>query len=194
MSDAIIEEAFAKLPLFEQERLIEKLHSSFKVASRAAKEADEELFSLERAAILVKAYRDGDEGIRKLFDDLRKVERYIDGVQKADEAAWTAAFGDFCLDHPLHDAIDRAWTMQVPLKWDDLVTSGDDTGLDELVWAYRAIFPDSKLCPEITCLEGDDYFSWQSYGQTVKRELNWNYVLRDEERITQKVEKLKKLI
>lgn len=193
MNEAI-EEAFAKLPLFEQERLIEKLHSNFRAASKAAKEADEELFSLERAAILVKAYHDGDVGLRKLFDGLRKVECYIDGVQKADEAAWTAAFGDSCLGHPLHDAIDRAWTMQVPLKWDDLVTSGSDTGLDELVWAYRAIFPDSKLCPEITCLEGDDYFSWQEYGQTVKRELNWNYVLRDEERITQKVEKLKKLI
>ena len=100
-----IEETFAKLPLFEQERLIEKLHSSFKAAAKAAKEADEKLYLLKQAAILVKAYHEGDQALVKLFNDIHSVEVYIEGIRAAEDEAWEAAFGD-SFNHPWHDAID----------------------------------------------------------------------------------------
>ena len=189
MSDVTIEEAFAKLPLFEQERLIEKLHSNFRAAAKKAEEADEELFSLKQAAVLVKAYHDGDPALVKLFNDIHSVEIYIEGIRAVEGKAWMAAFGDNH-NHPWHDATDRAWRVKVPVSWDGTVTSDDDTGLEELYLAYRTIFPDSKRNPELVAFDEDDRYSWEEFGQTVQRELNWDYVLRDESRTQEKLKKL----
>jgi hypothetical protein len=43
---------------------------------------------------------------------------------------------------------------------------------------------------DLVALDEDDRYSWEEFGQTVQRELNWDYVLRDESRTQEKLKKL----